>query len=377
MEKARSRRIRGGLAAAVLTGVLLSAAASHASWPSFRGTPRQLGTASGRLPATLKLAWKFKAGNGLTSSAVIDKGKAYFGSADTKVYAVGLKDGAKVWEFKTNGSVEASPCVVGSSVVIGSSDGFLYCLDANKGTLRWKYKTEDKILGAANWAPAARGKGTWVLVGSYDNRLHCVDLATGKAVWTYETENYVNGTPAISNGNVIFGGCDGTLYVIRLADGKAARSIPLKDYIAGSAAVDGKFAYLGHYGNEVLSADVTTGKVQWTFSDRRFPYFSSPAVAPDRIVIGGRDKQVHCLSRKDGKELWTFRTRGKVDSSPVICDAKVVVGSEDGRLYILGLNDGKELWSYEIGGPVMSSPAISDGMVLVGANDGTLYAFGS
>jgi outer membrane protein assembly factor BamB len=163
--------------------------------------------------------------------------------------------------------------------------------------------------------------------------------------------------------------------VIRLVDGKPVRTIPVEDYIAGSVAVDGRHAYLGHYGNRVLSADVSTGKILWTYRDRAFPYFSSPAVAPDRIVIGGRDRIVHCLGRTDGKPRWTFRTRGKVDSSPVIVDGKVVVGSEDGRLYMLGLANGKELWSYEIGAPVMSSPAVSDGMVIVGANDGHVYAF--
>ena len=83
----------------------------------------------------------------------------------------------------------------------------------------------------------------------------------------------------------------------------------------------------------------------------------------------------HCLSRKDGHEIWNLRTKGKVDGSPLICDNKVVVGSEDGRLYLANLADGRELWSYEIGAPVISSPTISDGIILVGADDGYLYAF--
>ena len=41
--------------------------------------------------------------------------------------------------------------------------------------------------------------------------------------------------------------------------------------------------------------------------------------------------------------MWTFATRGKVDSSPVIVGDKVVVGSDDGRLYMVSLKDGKEL----------------------------------
>jgi eukaryotic-like serine/threonine-protein kinase len=115
----------------------------------------------------------------------------------------------------------------------------------------------------------------------------------------------------------------------------------------------------------------------WTFRDRNFPFFSSPAVGKDVVVVGGRDKLLHCIKRADGKPVWSFATRGKVDSSPVICGDRVVVGSDDGRLYVVSLDKGKELWSYEIGQPVASSPAVAYGRVVVGADDGLVYCFGT
>jgi len=335
----------------------------------------QMRVAPGRLPDRLKLAWKFKTRGPVFSSAALAGGRVFIGSTDGNVYALRLKDGKRLWAFKTRDSVEATPHVVSGLVVVGSADGYLYALDAATGRLRWRYRTEDKILGGANSAPAPDGKGTWIVVGSYDNRVHCVRAGTGKPVWTYETDNYVNGTPAVGAGRVIFGGCDGFLHVIRLADGKRINSIDLKDYIAGSAAFDGRYAFLGHYGNAVLCADVEAGKIVWAYREQRFPYFSSPAVTDDRVVIGGRDKRVHCLNRRDGKPLWAFRTRGKVDSSPTICDGKALIGSEDGRLYMIGLNDGRERWAYQIGAPIISSPTVADGTVVVGANDGYVYAF--
>ena len=61
---------------------------------------------------------------------------------------------------------------------------------------------------------------------------------------------------------------------------------------------------------------------------------------------------------RQGKQLWEFKTGGKVDSSPVVCGDKIAFGSEDGRLYVLSIENGKELWSYEIGKPLTASPAI-------------------
>ena len=82
------------------------------------------------------------------------------------------------------------------------------------------------------------------------------------------------------------------------------------------------------------------------------------------------------VNRADGKPVWSFPTRGKVDSAPVICGGKVIVGSDDGRLYVVSLDTGKEIWSYETGQPVESSPAVAGGRVVVGCNDGNVYCFG-
>ncbi len=174
----------------------------------------------------------------------------------------------------------------------------------------------------------------------------------------------------------MFGGCDALLHVISLEKGETIKEMEAGAYIAGSGALANKRFYIGHYDNEFISADLEKGAVTWKYRDRNFPYFSSPALTPDRIVFGGRDKRLHCINRADGKQIWTFATRGKVDSSPVIAKDKIVVGSEDGRLYIVKLADGAELWNYDLGQPVTSSPAVINNLVVVGSEDGNVHAFG-
>jgi outer membrane protein assembly factor BamB len=147
-------------------------------------------------------------------------------------------------------------------------------------------------------------------------------------------------------------------------------------YIPGSVALAENQAYFGHYENQFLRVDIDAGKKIWTFHERNFPFFSSPAITGEQVIVGGRDKMVHCLKRQDGSQIWEFATRGKVDSSPVVCGDKVVVGSDDGRLYLISLKTGKQIWSYEIGQPVESSPAVADGRIILGADDGYIYCFG-
>jgi outer membrane protein assembly factor BamB len=165
--------------------------------------------------------------------------------------------------------------------------------------------------------------------------------------------------------------------VISLAEGKQVREVEAGAYIAGSVAMADGRAYFGQYENEFLCVDYKQGKKAWSFRDRNFPYYSSPAVVRDVVVFGGRDKLLHCVKREDGHPVWAFPTRGKVDSSPAVCGNKVIVGSDDGRLYVVSLDKGQELWSYEAGQPIESSPAVARERIVVGCDDNGVYCFGA
>src|SRR6267378_1461805 len=346
-------------------------ASSGANWLMFRGNPALTGVASGTLPDKLSLLWSFKTGGPVKSSAAIVDGHVFIGSGDGNVYALDLTSGKKIWAAKTGGPVDSSPLVLDGKVFFGSTDNSLYAVEAASGKPVWKYQTGDKILGAPNWfvQPLTRPSDTLspsdgerdrvrgalktnIVVGGYDFKLHCVDAATGRTNWVYETGNYINGSPAVFEGKTAFGGCDAILHVISLAKGEKVKEIEAGAYIAGSVAVADNRAYFGHYENEFLCIDLNKGERAWTFKDREFPYFSSPAVTKDRVVFGGRDKRLHCVKRDNGENVWAFATQGKVDSSPVVVGDKVVTGSDDGRLYVVSLKNGEKLWSYEIGKPV-------------------------
>jgi outer membrane protein assembly factor BamB len=348
-----------------------------ADWPMHRGGPQLQGVAEMAAPAKAELAWTYAAGKPIKAPAAVAGGRVFFGDDAGIIHAVDFATGKQAWTFKTEASIEATPLVLNDTVYLGSSDANFYALEAATGKLKWKYETGDKVLGGANYAKNPNGDGVWLLIGSYDSNLHCVDAATGKAVWTHSTDNYINGSPALlPSGEIVFGGCDSFIHVLQLADGKELRQIDSEAYIASSVAVMDGLGYVGNYGNLVIAFDPKTGEVKWKYRDRNFPYYSSAALTADRVIIGGRDKRLHCIDRATGQGVWTFQSRGQVDSSPVICGDAIIVGSEDGRLYCVNIADGKERWAYEIGAAVTASPAAANGLIIVGSEDGNLYAFG-
>jgi len=372
-------QLRLWLFSALLLAVIPAVTATSGEsgdWPMHRGGPELAGWRDVDLNGEPALQWTFDSGGPVISSAAISGGRVFVGSKTGKVHALGLADGMEIWATQTEGAVEATPCVVEGRVYVGSSDGKLYAFDAEDGSIIWKYETGDRILGGATWGLGSDGKTVWILVGSYDGGVHCVNAMTGERVWLYQTESYVNGTPAVHpKGIVIVGGCDANLYMLSLRDGNEIGRVDTGAYIASSVAISGDLGYVGHYENAVIACDIAKREVTWTYRNRNFPYFSSAAVGPRMVVIGGRDKTLHAIDRKSGALLWEFPARDGIDSSPVLVRNRVVFGSDDGRLYGVDAETGEEAWSYQIGAALKASPALASGKIVIGAEDGVIYAF--
>jgi len=345
-------------------------------WPIFRGDPALTGAAPDTLPDKPALLWTFKTGGPVKSSAVIGAGRVFIGSDDGNLYAVNFSDGKQVWAFKADSAMQAPPLLAGKSLFAGSVEGVFYALDAGPGRLLWKAPTDGKILASASVVTRRDGAAA-ILFGSYDFKLRCLDAEKGTTNWLFESANYINGACAVAEGRAVFGGCDSMVHVLQVDDGKEISQVDAGAFIGASVALAGNRAYFGHYDGEFLCVDLARTNIAWHFRGQQLPFMSSAAVTGDRVVFGGQDKTAHCLNRADGKSLWSFPTRGKIDSSPVIAGDKVVFGSDDGRVYLLSLRDGRELWNYDTGQPVSSSPAVAANRIVIGCDDGNVYCFGA
>ena len=352
--------------------LLLPLLLSADEWPQFRGNPQLTGVAAGTLPASLKLLWTYEAGESIESSAAISGGTVYVGTQSAELLAIDLQTGKLRWKYKAQeGIAESSPAISQGVVYIGDSSGLLHAVRASDGKGLWTFKTASEIKSS----PVVSGDR--ILIGSYDGNLYCLSR-DGKLIWKYTTANFVHATPAIENGIIYLGGCDEVFRGIRLSDGQEVLQFPAGGYTGASPVLLAKRAYYGTFSNDVIAADLTGKRIVWRYQnpDRSFPFYSSAAVSGDRIVLGGRDKLVHCLNIATGKAIWTFPTKARVDSSPAVAGGRVYIGSNDGHFYVLDLATGKKLWDFEAGAPLSASPAVAEGRVVIGSQDGRLYCFG-
>ena len=188
----------------------------------------------------------------------------------------------------------------------------------------------------------------------------------------------MHATAAVVDGIVYITGCDERFRALRLASGAVLYTIPTGAYTGASPLIQDGRAYFGTFNYEVLSVDLRARKISWRYSnpDREFPFYSSAALAEGRVIVGGRDKNVHAIDAVSGKKAWTFATRARVDSSPAIAGGRVFVGSNDGRLYGLDVKTGGKQWEFDAGAGIAASPAVAAGRIVVGTQDGRVYCFG-
>ena len=348
------------------------------SWALPRGSRYMSGSIPDKVISSPRIAWSFDGEAPISGDAGVFEDWVYVGTDDGVFFAIDFETGEESWRFETGDIIESEPAITSDMVFFGANDGQFYALDRLTGEERWRRQFDDKISAGANLAQSPIDGEPWVLVAGNDGLLRCLKAGDGSDIWSYQTDNLINGSPAmLDDSRIIFGGCDAYLHIVNLEDGKSVEQYETSAYIPSSVAVYEGIGYSGNYANEVLAFDPGDLGQLWVYSDRQFPFFSSPAVNDSHVFIGSRDKRLHAIDRETGLAAWTYQTSGRVDSSPLAFDDAVVFGSTDGWLYAVDQSSGQELWKVELGGSLIASPVFANGRLIIGSQGGTLFSLES
>jgi outer membrane protein assembly factor BamB len=81
------------------------------------------------------------------------------------------------------------------------------------------------------------------------------------------------------------------------------------------------------------------------------------------VYIGSEDENFYCFLALTGTKVWSFATKGDIESTPTMVGGSIYFGSTDQRLYSLDPFTGIVKWNALAQGAVLTSPAYSDGAV--------------
>jgi outer membrane protein assembly factor BamB len=281
------------------------------------------------------IAWEKKLGRCSAASPVVGDGVVYQPLMDPYpcsphkqdapgfIVAMDAETGEELWRFRA-GVIESPPLLVDGVLYFGSWDTKMYALDARTRRVRWTFSTGDKLKGGA-----AYRNGT-IFFGSYDDRVYAVDARTGRERWSAEGEANFYATPAVAYGRVYVGNTDGRVYAFGARSGRLLWARSTGGYVYAAAGVWNKTVYVGSHSERFYALDAGTGDVRWSFDagDR----VAGAATILDGVVYFSTTGRTHGLDARSGRRLWTFPD-GKF--TPVVADEERFYVTGFKRLYAL------------------------------------------
>jgi outer membrane protein assembly factor BamB len=286
---------------------------------------------------------------GVETTPAIVNAVVYAPSSDGNLYAFDAWNGIPIWDVDI-GTGLSSPIVYNHTIFIGTTDGDLVAIHSN-GTVLWEQPLGGEIVGS----PAIYDNV--VIVGSANgpnSKVTAFDIDTGIAVWNFPVFFAIRASPSIfvdqnDFGYVYISDTNGTVYKLEAFPDFKDDGLPnpgdnydlIWKYSTGipiytTAAVSGNNIYLTAGNNTIISL-TSLGDLSWKREyaiDENKPLMSSPAVAENKIFVGG-DK-IYCLDTTTGLEVWNYDTFSTVSSSPAITLGKVFIASDAGVLYAFG-----------------------------------------
>lgn len=348
-------------------------------WKLFRGNPALSGYTDTPLPSKPVLKWIYKGDARTVSSPIVDNGTTYW--CDKRGYIRGVDiNGQLSFDYDLKTAVEATPMIYDSTLYIGCINGFMNAISLTRKNILWSYETMGQISASPNLLKFAGRKA--IVFGSYDNYLYCVDAKSGEELSKFESGYYLNGAAALWKGHVVFGGCDAWVRIVDCKTGIPTDSIQLDAYVPASPAIMGDYCYIGDYSGNIYKLMLDGGKIARhkkivSEDSENTSFVSVPAISSDAFYFFSGDRNLHAISRVNGKLNWKYMLKGNSgESSPVVCDDKIIVCTKTGIVSILDAETGTLVWEYDTGEQIVGSPAVIKDYFMILTAKGTLFCFG-
>lgn len=412
------------LARFLILTLLLTAPATAANWPNWRGPESQGHSAEKDLPlkwtATEGVRWKVPLPDEGNSTPVVWGDKVFVTQASDKkdwpppgaggpasafkrsLICFARADGKKVWEKEvlykekeathpTNPFCSASPVTDGERVIVSHGSAGMFCYDMD-GNEKWKKDVGKMEFIWGNAAsPILHGDLCILWIGPGERQiLLAVNKKTGETVWEHKEPGGSDGfkrdgwvgswsTPIvvkIGDHEELILGVPGKVKAFDPKNGEEIWSCdgPSKlFYTSPVYAHDTVVAMCGFHGPAMAikvggKGDVTKTHRLWYHKDKIPQRIGSPVIVGEHVYLVNEIGVAQCFELKTGQEVWNNkRVAGKFWGSLVAtADNRLYVTSMEGNTFVLKADPSfEELARNPIGERVLASIAPSDGDLFI------------
>lgn len=297
---------------------------------------------------------------------------AVYVSYTQHIYKVDSKAGTELWRYPATSSVQVmlyAPALLHeSSIFIGDLANKFHRLDAASGSETWSFTEAD------GWFQAkAATNGEIIIAPSSDRNVYALNF-DGSLKWKYSGQFAYLAEPIILEDAVIVAGLDQNLVSLDLGTGEQQWATALKGALIAAPAYDpgSGSLFVGSLGNEMLSIDSKTGKINWTFgeNDEISSIYATPILVGESLIFGDESGKVFALDPATGSVEWTLDVGGEIVAGILPLENSFVIALERGELRAYKLSDRTPLWTRTLDGKLYTTPVVSADKIVVAITKG-------
>ena len=220
--------------------------------------------------------------------------------------------------------------------------------DVNKEYANVKRVWHKALKGGIYSTPVTDGKS--LFIGDDVGVMYSLNLRSGKTNWSFDTGMRIVGSPAVSNGVVVFGSANYNIYGLDAETGKELWHITTNQAVMGAATIHEGIAYIGGGDGRMFAIDIKTGKVKWSFDELKNYVLTRPLVYNDKLYFGCWDTYMYALNLADGSLAWKWNNgNGNTKLSPasvwpVAANGKLFITAPDRYFTCLDAETGEQVW---------------------------------
>ena len=218
----------------------------------------------------------------------------------------------------------------------------------NKAYKQVKRVWHKSLRGGIYSTPVTDGKS--LFVGDDVGVMYSIDQKTGATNWTFDTGMRIVGSPAVSDGVVVFGSTNYNIYGLDAKTGEELWHVATNQAVMGAATIHEGIAYIGGGDGRMFAIDIHTGKVKWSFDELKNYVLTRPLVYDNKLYFGTWDTHFYSLNLADGSLVWKWNNgKGNPKLSPasvwpVAANGKVFITAPDRYFTCLDAETGAEVW---------------------------------
>ena len=291
-----------------------------------------------KIGTTGNIEWKKNIGGTWRSKPVVDGTAVYIGGLDKKMHSLLLSNGGERWAFETDNWVLSTALLEDGKAYFGSNDGYVYAVSQSDGSIYWNTRGLLALQGQPE--SGMLGGTEAIFVSGTDGSVYAFDSEIGDVLWRSPLTKWAS-DPLYYQNNIIFGSKDRTVSAYsteRACSIKTptdAETLGFKEVKVTGGAASGS-------GSPTVEVQVNSGSFEKaTLNGSNWVYYMDPS----KSFVSGINTISCRVSDASGFESGTY-TSVDVIYDPTIPKSSLIVttsGSKlEGESLAIYVNDGTD-----------------------------------